>query len=255
MKRIEDFTVKGHKWLNYNNFLLYLEAPEDLPPIKPGNFAEIQIPNSPHVFVRRPFSIYDSQEESRLLAFYVKIVGEGTRVLGQLRKGEKINLIYPLGNRFSIPESGEALVVAGGSGLAPFLLLARELREHNVKMTFLIGGRDAESIVLTDQLSPFGKIVTTTEDGTVGEKGLVTEHSIFTKSPLPFNMIYTCGPDPMMKAVSRIALEHGIPCEASLENTMGCGFGACLCCTVATVNGNVNVCTAGPVFNVKDLKW
>lgn len=255
MKRIEDFTVKGHKWLNYNNFLLYLESPERLPPIVPGNFAEIQIANSPNVFVRRPFSVYDSIEEKRTLVFYVKIIGEGTRLLGQLRTGEKINLIYPLGNRFNLPEGGEVLIVAGGSGLAPFLMLGRELQEHDIKATFLIGGRDSESIVLTEHLAPYGEVLVTTEDGSVGEKGLVTEHSIFKKDHLPYSMIYTCGPDPMMKAIAKIAQERVIPCEASLENTMGCGFGACLCCTVATVKGNVNVCTEGPVFNVNDLKW
>ena len=255
MKRIEDFTVRGHKWLNYNNFVLYLQAPEKLPPVAPGNFAEIEIKNSPRVFVRRPFSIYDVIEENNSLAFYVKIIGEGTRLLGQLRTGEKINLIYPLGNRFSIPESGEVLIVAGGSGIAPFLMLGRELRQRDVKVTFLIGGRDAESIVLTEQLAPFGEVLVTTEDGSIGEQGVVTDHSAFKKDRLPYSMIYTCGPDPMMKAVARIAQGKNIPCEASLENTMGCGFGACLCCTVATVNGNVNVCTEGPVFNVNDLKW
>jgi dihydroorotate dehydrogenase electron transfer subunit len=255
MKRIENFTVRGHKWLNYNNFLLHLESPDKLPPIKPGNFVEIKISNSPRVFVRRPFSIYDVDEETRTLSFYIKIIGEGTRLLGELRKGTKVNLIYPLGNTFDIPESGHVLIVAGGSGIAPFLLLARELRKRNLRITFLIGGRDTESIVLTEQFAPYGKVLVTTEDGSIGEKGLVTDHPVFRNGSSEFDFIYTCGPDPMMKAVSRIAREKNIPCEASLENMMGCGFGACLCCTVETTYGNVNACTEGPVFDVNVLKW
>ena len=96
----------------------------------------------------------------------------------------------------------------------------------------------------------------TTEDGSAGEKGLVTQHSLLKASDSPFDMIYTCGPEVMMKAVARIALNHKISCEVSLENLMGCGIGACLCCVVDTVDkGNVNTCTEGPVFNIRRLKW
>jgi len=255
MKKIEDFIVRGHKWLNYSNFLLDLEASENIPNIHPGNFVEIKITNSPRVFVRRPFSIFDVNHEARTLSFYIKIIGEGTRLLGQLRKGSKVNLIYPLGNSFKIPDQGHVLIAAGGSGIAPFLLLARELLNRNVQMTFLIGGRNSESIVLTEYYAPYGEVLITTEDGSVGEKGKITDHSIFKNGHFPFNKIYTCGPDPMMKAISKIAMQRKINCEVSLENIMGCGFGACLCCTVPTQHGNVNVCTEGPVFDVNDLKW
>ena len=255
MKRIEDFIVINHKWLNYSSFIIELEAPHTLPVIEPGNFAEIEVPNSPKVFLRRPFSIYDVNTASNSLSFFVKVIGEGTRLLGETKKGDKLNLIYPLGNTFTRPVKGRILVVAGGSGIAPFILYGKSLQNNGTEITFLFGARSADDIVLTDQFKALGNVLITTEDGSHGEKGLVTQHSMFSDKKLPFDHIVTCGPEPMMKAVAKIALESNIPCEASLENTMACGFGACLCCITPTNNGNKSVCTEGPVFNVKDLRW
>jgi dihydroorotate dehydrogenase electron transfer subunit len=255
MKRVEDFIVLNHKWLNYKTFIIELEAPGKLPEILPGNFAEIEIANSPKVFLRRPFSIYDVNHTANTLSFFVKVIGEGTRLLGETRKGDKLSLIYPLGNSFSRPASGRILVVAGGSGIAPFILYGKELRKYGTEITFLFGARSADEIVLTDQFKNLGKVLITTEDGSLGEKGLVTGHSLFSSEILFFDFIATCGPEPMMKAIGKIATERKIICEASLENTMACGFGACLCCITPTVNGNKCVCTEGPVFNVNDLKW
>jgi len=255
MKKVEDFIVLNHKWLNYKTFIIELEATDQLPDIHPGNFAEIEITNSPKVFLRRPFSVYDANPAGNTISFFVKVIGEGTRLLGETKKGDKLNLIYPLGNSFTVPSSGHVLVVAGGSGVAPFILYGRELQKHAVKTTFLFGARTSDEIVLTDQFRAFGEVLVTTEDGSLGEKGLVTQHSIFHQDNLPYDFIVTCGPDPMMKAIARIAREKDIPCEVSLENTMACGFGACLCCIVPTHRGNLCVCTEGPVFNVNDLKW
>jgi dihydroorotate dehydrogenase electron transfer subunit len=255
MKKIEDFKVIGQRWLNYKNFILEVEAPSPLPNIQPGNFAEIGFDNSPRVFLRRPFSIFDANYEKNTLSFYVKIVGEGSRLLGILRKGDNLNLIFPLGNNFSVPAGDKVLVMGGGTGIAPFILLAKKLKEHGKKMTFLVGGRTSEDIFLTEVFRSYGTVHVTTEDGTTGEKGLATQHSIFNSSGLPYDFIYACGPDAMMKAIGKISKSKGIPCEASLENSMACGFGACLCCVVETNEGNKCVCTEGPIFNIKDLKW
>ncbi len=255
MKKIENFIVTGHQWLNYKTFIIELKAPGALPEIYPGNFAEIAIANSPKVFLRRPYSIYDVNRSTKKLSFFIKIIGEGSRLLGEAKTGESLSLIYPLGNSFSVPESGHILVVAGGSGLAPFLLYGKELKKSKADITFLFGARTADEIVLTEQFKSFGNVLITTEDGSLGEKGMVTQHSLFSSKKLSYDFIATCGPDAMMQAVGRIAMERNIRCEASLENSMACGFGACLCCVVATNNGNKCVCTEGPVFNVKDLKW
>jgi len=132
--------------------------------------------------------------------------------------------------------------------------LGEQLRGLGSKVTYLFGARTSEEIVLTDVFSKLGKFNCTTEDGSLGEKGLVTSHSIF-KNIKYFDIVYTCGPDPMMKAIAKIAENNNIRCEASLENMMACGIGVCLCCVTPTIRGNAVVCSEGPVFQSTDLKW
>jgi len=254
MKKIQDFNVKEYKWLNDSSYVIVLQSSDPIPEIKPGNFAEIAVPNASDVFLRRPISVLDVNHELNTLSFYIKVVGKGTKKLGELNIGEKVSIIYPLGNSFSINGIQNALIIGGGSGIAPFVLLGRNLQEEKVNVTFLFGARTKEEIVLTEEFSKYGEVISTTEDGSMGEKGLVTQHSVF-KGDFPFDRIYTCGPDPMMKAVAKIAMQKNIDCEASLENMMACGFGACLCCVTETTLGNLCVCTDGPVFNTKVLKW
>ncbi len=238
------------------NYFITLESPEEIPPIQPGNFAEIKVPDASDVFLRRPFSILDVDYEKRLIRFYVKVIGKGTQKLGSLKKNDIVSLIYPLGNSYTLPEPGKkVLVVGGGSGIAPFILLGREFRKSQIDATFLIGGRSKADVLLVDELEAFGRVITTTEDGSMGEKGLVTHHPVFKPENFRFDKVYTCGPDPMMKAVGDLATAAGIDCEASLENMMACGFGICLCCVTPTREGNKRVCWEGPVFNVNYLKW
>lgn len=255
MKRVEDLTVLKTHWLNYKTFIIELEGRNELPDIQPGNFAEILVNNSPKVFLRRPFSFFDADLQNRTISFFVKVVGEGTRLLGEMRKGDVLSVMYPLGNAFALTPGKRALVVAGGSGVAPFLMLGRKLKQAHKEVTFLFGGRTADDIVLKELFEPYGKIEITTEDGSLGEKGMVTHHSIFQHGKLAYDQVYTCGPDAMMKAVGRIAAAEGIPCQVSLENSMACGFGACLCCITPTSRGNVCVCTEGPVFDINELTW
>jgi len=255
MKRIEDFIVNKLTWLNDDNYLIEIRSSQPLPEILPGNFAEIRVDHSNEVFLRRPFSIYDVDHNDGTITFYIKAIGKGTRILGNLKKGESINVIYPLGNSFNLVNQKQVLIIGGGSGLAPFLLLGKKLKELGTKMTFLIGGRSDKDILLTDQLADYGDVLVTTEDGSKGETGMVTDHSIIAGRLNDFDKIYTCGPDAMMKAIAKLARDNKIDCEASLENMMACGFGACLCCVVDTTQGNLCVCTEGPVFNILDLAW
>lgn len=254
-------TVADHEVIRVDspvegNYLIQLRSPVDIPEIRPGNFAEIQVPETPDVFLRRPFSILDVDYKARTISFYVKAIGKGTRKLGTLRPGQQVNLIYPLGNAYTIPDDlKKALIVGGGSGIAPFILLGKELAARGVDTTFLLGGRSAKDILLTEEFSKYGQVECTTEDGSRGEKGLVTQHSVFRENGFDFDKIFTCGPDPMMKAVGEIAQQRHVACEASLENMMACGFGVCLCCVTATPEGNKRVCIEGPVFNVKNLSW
>ena len=137
--------------------------------------------------------------------------------------------------------------------MAPLLYLGAALKNAGKEPTFLLGGRSAKDVLEIDLFKQWGRVCVTTEDGSLGEKGFVTNHSILREEH--FDYIYTCGPTPMMKAVARYATEQDIECEASLENLMACGLGACLCCVEKTKEGNLCVCKEGPVFNIKRLLW
>ena len=184
----------------------------------------------------------------------IQIAGKGTQTLSELKCGDILNLIYPLGNSFSLPSDNEkVLLVGGGCGIAPLLFLARYLNTNGSKPDILLGFRNRERIIEYEEYEKSGNVFVTTEDGSMGEKGYVTSHSIFTANE--YNRIYCCGPDSMMKAIAAYCRDRNIICEVSLENLMACGIGACLCCIVDTVKGNLCTCIDGPIFNVKDLKW
>ena len=139
--------------------------------------------------------------------------------------------------------------------MAPLLFLSQFLNQNSIRPTILVGFRTKEEVSEIETYAKYGEIHITTDDGTEGEHGLVVDHSILQKEHLPFDKIYCCGPDAMMQAVARIARMQEIECEVSLENTMACGFGVCLCCITPTDRGNERVCVEGPVFNTKRLKW
>ena len=251
MKKIIDFTVKENRRLNSANFLLVLHS-EELPEILPGQFVNVRVENSPATFLRRPISVNDIEPAKKLLYLMIKIAGAGTLKLSELLPGDKLNIILPLGNSFTIPESGRCLLVGGGVGIAPMLHLSRELKERGFSPELLIGVRSKQDIVLKEEFEKYAKVYFTTEDGSFGEKGYPTQHSVLKER---FDHIFCCGPEPMMKAVARYAYANNVDCEVSLENMMACGIGACLCCVNDTKEGNKCVCTEGPVFNINDLKW
>jgi dihydroorotate dehydrogenase electron transfer subunit len=170
-------------------------------------------------------------------------------------EGDIVNVVLPLGNGFSMPENPDrkVLLVGGGVGTAPMLYLGEALLKMGCKPTFLLGARSKNDLLQLEQFEQFGDVYTTTEDGSMGEKGYVTMHSVLKDNK--FDMIYTCGPKPMMVAVAKYAKANNIECEVSLENTMACGVGACLCCVEKTDEGHVCVCKEGPVFNIKKLLW
>jgi dihydroorotate dehydrogenase electron transfer subunit len=182
------------------------------------------------------------------------VAGKGTRQLSTLKNGDFLNLVYPLGNSFTIPESErKLLLIGGGCGVAPLLFLAKTLKKSGHKPDILLGFRNKDRIIEYEQYLKIGKVYITTEDGSVGEKGYVTGHSLLVNNR--YDMVYCCGPETMMRAVASWAKGNGSPCEVSLENLMACGIGACLCCVVDTVKGHLCTCVDGPVFNINDLKW
>ena len=254
--QVLDFTVRSNEALNDHNHLIKV-APasnEILPEMHPGQFVQILVDNSPHVFLRRPISINFVDKEKNEIWLLIQKVGEGTEKICSIPAGGIINLISPLGNSFTLPErNGRYLLVGGGVGTAPMLFLGKRMKEVGIEPDFLLGGRSAEDILQRADFERYGSLYCTTEDGSLGETGFVTHHSVLKEKKYDF--IYTCGPRPMMVAVAKYAHEHGVGCEVSLENLMACGFGACLCCVEKTVRGNICTCTEGPVFNIKELFW
>ena len=255
-KLVQDFSVVKNIYLNPRHFILELSAPGTLPEILPGQFVDILVENSPATFLRRPFSIYAVNKDQNIIRLLVQVRGEGTKKLGQLRENDKINLIYPLGKPFSIPEDDNVLLVGGGVGIAPLMFLSQHLNSLGMRPDILIGSRTAEDLFEMDLFRhQCRNVFVTTEDGSEGETGFVIHHSIFSNDPFRYRKIYCCGPDPMMHAVAKLAEKLGAECEVSLENFMACGFGVCLCCITPTIYGNQRSCIEGPVFNTKILRW
>ncbi|KAA6333114.1 Dihydroorotate dehydrogenase B (NAD(+)) electron transfer subunit [termite gut metagenome] len=254
-KFILNLKVTENLKMNDNYVLLKLTSDSVLPEMKAGQFAEIYIEKSQTTYLRRPISIHYIEKQYNELWFLIQLVGDGTKSLGQSEPGDIINVILPLGNGFSMPQlpSEKLLLVGGGAGMAPLLFLGKQLSEAGYKPTFLLGMRSKKDLFLLDKFALYGHVYITTEDGSHGEKGSVTQHSLLNR--LRFDRIYTCGPKPMMKAVGEYAKTNGVFCEVSLENTMACGIGACLCCVENTTEGHLCVCKAGPVFNRCKLLW
>ncbi len=252
--RIEDFDLISNKKLTGDYFILDLSSKSKLAEIFPGQFVQLRVDNDRNTFLRRPISVFDVDYEKNVISLLIKKVGAGTRAMSRLEEGAKVNIIYPLGNSFSTGSDTEkALLVGGGVGVAPLLLLSALLKQKSHKFKFLLGYQSSEDIIEKERFARKGEVLITTEDGSYGHKGLITEHPALYGDD--YDRIYCCGPEPMMKAIAGIARSRNKFCEVSLENNMACGYGVCLCCVVDTNRGKICTCTEGPVFNINELKW
>lgn len=254
-KFILDLTVNSVEALSDKHVLIKLTDDNPLPEMLPGQFVEVRVDNSPSTFLRRPISINNVDYDRNELWLLVAAVGDGTRQLQKLQKGDRLNCMLPLGNSFTMPTDSaqKVLLVGGGVGVAPLLYFGKRIKEMGGEPTFLLGARSAKDVLERELFEHVGRVFITTEDGSEGEKGFVTNHSVLAQEH--FDRISTCGPKPMMMAVARYAFKNDIECEVSLENKMACGVGACLCCVEKTVEGNKCVCKEGPVMNIKKLTW
>lgn len=252
----EDFVILENSTINKDYYLLKLQSKNKLQNCHPGQFVQVLVEHTSSVFLRRPISIYDVDYATNTLTLLIQKVGEGTKVLSERKLGESINLLYPLGFGFGLVEKQRVFLVGGGVGVAPLLLLGKELTKMACEVVFLLGGRSSDNVLELERFKQYGQVWITTEDGSLGEKGFVTHHSGFMNAKnSDFAKVYCCGPHPMMKAVAAFSKEKNIDCEVSLENLMACGIGSCLCCVEDTVDGHKCVCTEGPVFNTSYLKW
>lgn len=254
-KFVLDLTVNSVEALSDKHVLIKLTDDKPLPEMLPGQFVEVRVDNSPSTFLRRPISINNVDYDNNELWLLVAAVGDGTKHMQQLKKGDRLNCMLPLGNSFTMPKdaSEKVLLVGGGVGVAPLLYFGKKIKAMGIKPTFLLGARTAKDVLEKNLFEEVGRVLITTEDGSEGERGFVTNHSVLASEH--FDLISTCGPKPMMMAVARYAYKNGIECEVSLENKMACGVGACLCCVEKTTEGNKCVCKDGPVMNIKELSW
>ncbi len=257
MKRILDFEVVDIQQLHKLYGLLRLTPTDSrrLPEgILPGQFVQVKVDDTKGTFLRRPISINMIDYENNEMWLLVRNAGAATDWLVNSKVGDIYNIILPLGNGFSMPESKDAriLLVGGGVGVAPLLYFGKVLTEQGYKPEFALGARSSNDLLMVSDFEQYGHVHFSTEDGSKGQKGFITQNSVFDTK---IDIIACCGPTPMMKAVAKIATAKGITCEVSLENMMACGIGACLCCVEDTKEGNLCVCTEGPVFNINRLQW
>lgn len=256
MKKCQlNLVVKSNISVSDSVFMLELTSDNALPYAAPGQFVELYVDDSRETFLRRPVSIHDFDSSSNTVTLLIKKVGAGTRKLSELKQCDVVNTLLPLGRGFGFDRIGmhRPLLVGGGVGIAPLYYLGKEISKRGIAPTFLFGGKTKADLLRMDEFSRCGEVFATTEDGSFGQNGFATNHSILHSEQ--FDMIFSCGPTPMMKSVGAYAKQNRIPCEVSLEHKMACGIGACLCCVEKTAEGNVCVCKDGPVFNIDELLW
>ena len=257
---VENVRLAGH------NFLLAVRAPEIAANVKPGQFVMASVADGltlPHPLLKRALAVFSVEPEKGLpsiITLLVKVVGDGTHRLASLLPDERLNLIGPLGNGFSSTGAPDRvhLLAAGGVGIASFYLLAEELRRSGQDVHLLYGARTAGDLVGLEYFERLRiPLLLTTEDGSAGVKGLITEglEQYLKQFVDRTATLYVCGPDRMMQAVSALASLHQIPCQISVESKMACGFGVCLGCTVETVDSFRLACSDGPVFDAEEFIW
>ena len=226
-------------------FRLTVDAPELATIARAGQFVQVKI--SDDFTLRRPLGIA-STAGGKVKIFY-RAVGRGTEFLSTQRAGETVNILGALGNGYSTYD-GKILLVGGGMGLAPLLCAAEKFSAD-----VLIGGRTRDEVTFwQEEFRPHvGKIFITTDDGSYARKGFVIDLLPEVLSAENYSAVLTCGPEIMMRGVAKLALEKNLPCEVSFEKRMACGLGACLSCSIDTVNGRRKVCKDGPIFNAKEV--
>ncbi|HBR21848.1 MAG TPA: dihydroorotate dehydrogenase electron transfer subunit [Nitrospiraceae bacterium] len=245
---------KGHN--------LLILSPDDIPQRSlPGQFYMIGTDFSYDPLLKRPFSIFreTSSGEGRELQFLYRIKGKGTKLLKEMRKGETVNVLGPLGNGYPMPDKNlTPVLIAGGIGIASLFPLAEKL---SWSVHFFYGARTSDELLMLNKLKGLVKkeLIISTDDGSEGTKGTVIDilDNFFTRhsSLVTRHLLYSCGPSPMLEAVSKFAAEKGIKGYISMEENMACGVGACLGCTVKTKKGYKRVCKEGPVFPIEEIVW
>ena len=237
------FTLKRQTLIAKNTYEMVLEG--DTEGIGAGQFVNIKLDG---FYLRRPISVADV--EGDLLTIIYKVVGEGTAKMSTLPPCTELLTLTGLGNGYDLTRSGEKpLLVGGGAGVPPMYYLARQLAKDGKSVTVIMGYGSADEVFYKEKFEALGaRVIVTTVDGTAGIKGFVTD----AFDEVEYTYFYTCGPEPMLKAVYDRSVTEG---EFSFEERMGCGFGACMGCTCETKYGNKRICRDGPVLTKEEIVW
>ena len=242
------FSILSNELIAKHVWRMRLAGAEGLP-IRSGQFVEIAVPGQ---YLRRPISVCDYAEG--VLTIIYKVVGVGTDAMSQWQAGQQVDMLIGLGNGYDLSRAGERpLLIGGGVGVPPLYMLARVLREQGKPVRVILGFNTKDEVFYEEEFRALGcKVEVTTVDGTYGTKGFVTEARLDEGLRNPCSTYYyACGPLPMLKAVIGHWGEQG---EVSMEERMGCGFGACMGCSIQTTEGTKRVCKDGPVFKTQELK-
>jgi dihydroorotate dehydrogenase electron transfer subunit len=232
--------------------LIWLDCPDIAAQARPGQFVMVRCGEGPEYQLRRPLSIH--QRDGERLALLYKVVGKGTQWLSRCQAGDKLDLLGALGKGYEIyPDSRNLLLVAGGIGIAPLRFLADEAVSRGKEVTLLLGAPTARQLYPSRLLPAGARLVTATEDGTEGKKGVITD--IVPDFSDSADQLFACGPLPMYKAMAGMAELKDKPVQVSLEMRMGCGMGICYGCTVKTREGLRQVCKHGPIFDMDEVLW
>ncbi len=257
MSKEETLKIKSNIKIADQIYAMKLESFFISQEAKPGQFVHLLCKKDYGAFLRRPFSLANIDSKNHELIIVYRVLGKGTQSMAEMKAGEKISALGPLGHGFILEDSYENVaVVAGGLGTAPVLEIVKYYKQKSrIYLGFL------EEPILEEEIKRYTSLLEVfTETGSVGKKGLVTKDLLEQFRQNPPDMVYTCGPKPMMKALAQICDRLEIPCQVSLEERMGCGIGACLTCSCKTKkkdqkNEYTRVCKEGPVYWAKEVVW
>lgn len=237
-------------------YRLCFDAPSMIRSIRPGQFVHIRTSGGLEPFFRRPFSVCRAQ---KYVEIFYEVAGLGTKILSLKKRGDSLDVLGPLGRPFAPPPEGvkQVVMIAGGIGAAPFLILSDVLKKkRNLELVLLYGGRTKGHVFSMKEFKENGcRVHVATDDGSAGARGRVDK--LFSEIDLDprTTFIYTCGPNPMMAEVQRFARAHHIRGQAACEEVMACALGACLGCSIPTTKGFRTVCYDGPVFDLHEVIW
>jgi dihydroorotate dehydrogenase electron transfer subunit len=255
----EQGVVVGNRALVENYVYLNIKGPQIAAAVQPGQYAFIRCTGSTDPFLRRPISICHVNREEGTIGLLVKVVGKGTGIISRYRAGDSVDMMGPIGTPFPLLEGSRPLLVAGGIGIAPLMLLAEELAANGIKAVTLYSAASEKSLFFRQRLRRVSELKVATEDGSIGIKGTaidLLEEEIAAKR---YSHIYTCGPKAMMAKVQKIAIKNGIDGFVSLEERLACGIGACSGCAFPIRTGEngkqeyKKVCVDGPVFALEEV--